>query len=455
MYYCTTVTLRFLLPLFFASLFILTIGTRLESSDAQVMYETSRALAFERTFALPMDFGLPQIRRGADGRYYSQYDPGLPLLAAPLVYASDALAQRQLWNRYAFAAYMVRWISALSVAGGLSAAYTLAKDIYRRHRLALALALVGGLCTPLWTYGRLFFAEGLLAGCAAGAFLWGYRGRWLLAGAALGLAILTRAAMAIYLLPLLWLMARDKRRRQPLTSAFFQFVLFPIVAAVGLLYHNHLRSGDPFAFGYAGQGFTTPFWEGAFGLLFSPAKSVFLYAPPLALSVYAFPRFRRRQPALAEAILLASAAALLVYGSWWAWHGGWSWGPRFLLPLLPLWLLPLGELVLIAPRPPWLPPLTAVLLLAGFLIALLGVFTDVNRHYARYDVVNYSLEGSPLMGAVRSALAGEFEALGTFQLPRMGWLSLSAVLMPMILMTACIISFALMLYIGKYREADW
>ncbi|MBZ0309548.1 MAG: hypothetical protein K8I82_26025, partial [Anaerolineae bacterium] len=164
-----------LLFLFFAGFYILTIGTPFYSIDAQTMYDTSRALAFEQTIAFPEDFYSPQLKAGRDGRLYSQYDPGLPLMAAPVVWLSDTLAKSQLWNRYAFSAYMVEWIPAVVVAAGLCGLYALAARLYTPPK-ALMIVLGAGLCTPLWPYARMFFPEGTLAGLLMLAFWAGWQG---------------------------------------------------------------------------------------------------------------------------------------------------------------------------------------------------------------------------------------------------------------------------------------
>jgi hypothetical protein len=216
-------------------------------------------------------------------------------------------------------------------------------------------------------------------------------------------------------------------------SAFL--ISFPALAVLALLTHNLIRYDDPLRFGYAGQSFDNFPLTGAFGLLFSPGRSVFLYAPPLMLSLALFPRFWRANRTMAEAMLIAGLIALLFYGSWWAWDGGTSWGPRFLVPLIPLWMLPLGTA---SEREGWV---LMGLSLAGFLAAILGVFTDVNRH----DVVNYSLAGSPLVGAVKTALAGDIEAPGIFQLQRMGWLDFPATVVPALLVLCSVICFVMIL----------
>ncbi|NJL95722.1 MAG: hypothetical protein HC915_19325, partial [Anaerolineae bacterium] len=132
-------------------------------SDGQVMYAMARALAFDRTLALPEDYGLPQIRRGQDGAYYGQYDPGLPILLAPMLWLADQWAAYNLWDRYAYGAVVLRSTVGLGTVLGVMALYRLAATVYDPQR-ALWLALIAGFCTPLLVYARLSFAEGVLAG---------------------------------------------------------------------------------------------------------------------------------------------------------------------------------------------------------------------------------------------------------------------------------------------------
>lgn len=41
-------------------------------------------------------------------------------------------------------------------------------------------------------------------------------------------------------------------------------------------------------------------------------------------------------------LILFFITNLVVYSSWWAWGGGWAWGPRFLIPFVPILILPVA-----------------------------------------------------------------------------------------------------------------
>jgi len=187
--------------------------------------------------------------------------------------------------------------------------------------------------------------------------------RGLLGGLSLGIAVLTRpdaaAAAAVFWLygaVAAWKLMRDfpDGTRRALRWGGFAGI-GPAATVAGYFYYNFVKFGGVAQFGY------TRDWErfqielstlarviGAF--LFSPALSIFLFAPPLILAIVTARWALRRWPLEASALLLASLAHLLLlscFGS-----GGISptrltvaisdvtYGPRFMLEEVVL-LMPL------------------------------------------------------------------------------------------------------------------
>jgi hypothetical protein len=72
--------------------------------------------------------------------------------------------------------------------------------------------------------------------------------------------------------------------------------------------------------------------QGIAGLLFSPSRGLLVFSPIVAVALFA--RARRGRPVIAWT-LAAAAAQLLLYGSYSVWWGGYTYGPRYLLDLLP------------------------------------------------------------------------------------------------------------------------
>src|SRR5207253_2126141 len=92
---------------------------------------------------------------------------------------------------------------------------------------------------------------------------------------------------------------------------------------------------------------------------------------PLGLALF----WRSRKPQLrAEAIFIASQAVivLIFYAVWSSWEGNIAWGPRLILPVVPLLLWPLGALVGIR----WARVGWWLLGAAGFLVAIPGALVD-------------------------------------------------------------------------------
>lgn len=132
------------------------------------------------------------------------------------------------------------------------------------------------------------------------------------------------------------------------------FIVPVIVCGVILLWYNYIRFDRLFAFGYLHGtdandsrddhfGFNTPFLVGLYGLLFSTGKGFFFYNPSTILSFFGIKTFYQQHKAEALLILGIICGSILIYSSWWAWHGDFSWGPRFLTGLSPFFILLCGK----------------------------------------------------------------------------------------------------------------
>ncbi|RIK57785.1 MAG: hypothetical protein DCC57_01445 [Chloroflexi bacterium] len=290
---------------------------------------------------------------GPDGEVYSKKGPAPAFLAVTWYWLLRALAHMDvqigllqgtlLWNGFVTAATAVLlWRTANRLGYG--------------DRTGATLGLLFGLCTIAWPYANQFFGEPLsalsLLLCFYGLLSW-QRTRqvgWALAaGAGAGLAVTTVTAHALALAVLVayavWAVWRGERRMAApgaWISAVLAFIL-PLVVAGGLsLWYNEMRFGNPFDTGYhfdSGEGFSTPLWQGLWGLVFSPYRGLFWFTPLFIASVASLPAFARRHRAEALATGAMSLALLLLYSLWWMWWGGFAWGPRFLVPLAPFWVL--------------------------------------------------------------------------------------------------------------------
>jgi hypothetical protein len=105
--------------------------------------------------------------------------------------------------------------------------------------------------------------------------------------------------------------------------------------------------------------------------------SVFLYSPILIAALAALVAMRRRDPATMT-LLAGEFGVMLIFYAWFThWDGERSYGPRYLLPVVPLLVMPLA---------PWLARstraarrLAGVALLAGALVQVPGVLVDFSK----------------------------------------------------------------------------
>lgn len=136
---------------------------------------------------------------------------------------------------------------------------------------------------------------------------------------------------AILALPLFVPLHTLLRRRSLL------WVGLPVAASLSfLMWYNNLRFGSLLVAGYHGQGFHTPLDLGLKGLLLSPGRGLFVYSPLALPGVVGLVYMYVRRQAFAVLGALLILPRLILFAKWGAWAGGLCWGPRFLMPSLPV-----------------------------------------------------------------------------------------------------------------------
>lgn len=339
------------------ALFLILVGqAQVTILDGSSMLAVTQSIVHHASLSVPPQLGVA----GHDGvTYYSKYGLLLPLLSIVpvlLVQPLGAIAGRlDLFEAAAAATVMPL------VAGALAGALYLLGRRLGAPRAAAALVAAGSvLGTFLLPYGRDFFTEPLVALGLVVMVDRALAGRELQAGAALAFAVLARPQSAVFAPLLLGFLALRGGGLAAIARA-----LPPLaIAAIVTLAYNVYRFHDALQFGYrppVDPGFTTPLLEGARGLLLSPEKSVVLFAPAIVLVPLALLALWRRQRALVALLLALFAATFVLAATWWSWQGGWSWGPRLLIP---------GVAVVLAALGPWIGTSRSRLRLAAALFAL-------------------------------------------------------------------------------------
>ena len=332
----------------------------LNAFDSERMYQMAAGLA---------EYGLPTRYPGRET--WTKYGFGQSLISVPfyLLGKTLSLAGADIKQATIFTVSMTNIPVTVLTCWLL---YTGAKR-FTQTGVALMVAATYLLTTPALNYARTYFSEP--AGAAlllAGMLLLlpnqegsaPTRKRFVGAGACLGAMILFKPAFVCYWpvagLMVLWLAYRKSSSKESIGVKWKDALLAGAGFSIGLLAagviqiaYNYLRyhgvSNSLFRTGYEREpGFVTPLEEGLFGLLFSPGKSIFLYAPVVLLAPVGLWLMYRRFGLSGRATTLFIVGQALVgigfNALWWAWTGNFAWGPRLIMPILPLLVLPVATL---------------------------------------------------------------------------------------------------------------
>lgn len=285
----------------------------------------------------------------AHGRLYPRQAPAAALLGVPAYFVVHGVERALgLDPDHWWVLTVNSWVVSLMSVGLLSALacvlfFRVAAELWgAADRATAAAALTFAFATIWFPHATLFTADNPTAVCLLAGFYWFRVSRrpWL-AGGACGLA----AALSYgAIVPSLLVAAYGARR----TRAVPEIVAGAAVpVALALVYHAACF-GSPFAVSYGFPNmldndpaspfvlFGTPRPMRSVAVLFSPFRGLFFSSPVLLCGVIGWWKLFRRGRAAETALCCALAVYFLSYvASFRLWHGGWTFGPRVLIPLLP------------------------------------------------------------------------------------------------------------------------
>jgi hypothetical protein len=261
--------------------------------------------------------------------------------------------------------FLVGAFTSLSSATGAAAAvagfHRAAIALRAERATALGLALLLGGASVLWTYGTCFYSEAW----QAAAFVWAaallleardetagdVRARVGAAALLLVAAGLTKVTSLVFMPGFVAAVLVDGSLtpRARTRVALLLTASVAVAAAIHMAWNGY-RFGAPFDFGYDWSE-TVPrlppqafrigdLPRGLVVLLASPGKSIFVWAPPLILAAASARRFWQQQRAVAIGLAATAGIGVVFYGAYLFPEGGYSHGPRHLVPIVPLLLLP-------------------------------------------------------------------------------------------------------------------
>ncbi len=336
-----------------AAVYLLGFGAEpISTMDDQVMLSAAMNLVQTGKLTVPERFAEATPgralfgRTAATGEVYVKYPPGYPLVLAAFLMPAKA-AGHVLGGVAADIILCLPSMLALLAASILvwRTCIRLGFPAPAAHIAATGMALG----SYAWPYAGINFGEPLQMLCVAGAFYgllaaFQEESRWRLyvlgGGLALGYGVLTKSSLGL-LMPILALgalwgwTARSSFRDGLVRSSLF--ALPSLLAGAYLLLVNALLFGSAKDFGYSGETFRASALVGLREVTIGWDKGILWFAPLVVLMPVGAWKLRKHSCRWAAPTLLACCAAYVaLIACWWAYRGGSCWGPRLLLPVLPL-----------------------------------------------------------------------------------------------------------------------
>ncbi len=313
-------------------------------------------------------------------------EPFAPLALLPWLWISDGLHVGRL---------QAAMLSNIAVTAGTAALlFSIVRSLTFSLETALLTAFFYAFCTIAWPYSQRLFREplaGALLLLALGApyLLRRYKlAGFLVSGAALAAAVFTKQSAASALLGMLW--------------------VWVAMEGVKVLFYQ-----------------TDRVMRTIVNMTLSPGKGLLVYSPALILALAGFPRLWQEQPDMAVAVGLVALVHILGYGTevggtiWW---GGLNWGPRFLVPIVPLIMIAAAPAIEGLGHKRWGRVALAIIGALALFPQLSGVLVDIrkyegvlhrnvylvagNYHRAMAQVA-WDLRYNPILGQWRMLREGE------------------------------------------------
>jgi hypothetical protein len=345
----------------------------------------------------------------------------LPVISVPFYFLSTVLSV----NPVSLIAFSV---NSIIIALTALVIFCFSLDLYGSRRLAFILGLIFTTCTFILPYNTSLFPQPLQALCIVSGVFFLYKARHNrpsfmcvftrnidtahaktayfycgLAGLFFGLSIFASPTSGLFLPGFVICSFIFLRHNKKLILCFI-LTLGGLLILAGIL--NYVRFGSISEFGYGSQYGNLSLnkgWIGLVGLVLSPGKGILFYFPPIILLPLAILFSYRQNKGLSFITVYVLGVVWLYFGTIDInggsrfWSGAFAWGPRYLIPTLPLIVIMLGGLIKYPRKPHTKRLINASLIstcVAGFIVNLGGVLV-----WTEYELI-YGFDNEKLGGGI-------------------------------------------------------
>jgi hypothetical protein len=335
-----------------AVIFCLSAKGHLEIIDTEYSVRTSLAILEEGSMLIEaVDSHILAIVPEVEGtdKIYSQYGLGLVVLFLPIVLWGKAFAVLVGIDQRIPIDFLLSFYNIPFAILGLWFFRSILLRLDASRKKADAAVVLLAITTAYWKYSTTDFSEitqtAFLLG-ALNACLSTSPNKWRQVSLWCALLVAIKIVFVL-LLPIFaafaWIEGRKEIEAKGSFSRLFDFCMFLIPVGLILALANYLRFGSPLETGYGSEAasfswiFLQRDW---FDYLFSTQRGIFPFNPILLFALpgwFLIPPDNRKFAKLCIAIL---ATWFLLMCFWKSIQGGWCWGNRLLVPIIPILFIP-------------------------------------------------------------------------------------------------------------------
>lgn len=280
---------------------------------------------------------LPYYFKNVRGRIVSAYPIVPGILNTPVFFIANLLGIDLMENNKLLSMFSSSIISSLSVVF----MFLCLINICQRRRTAIIFALVYAFATSVWSVtSRGIWQHGpSLVFITISLWLLTDENNELIpySGFFLGMAVFNRPANIMLVLPLAMYVFFHHRKK------FHRFAFLATMPAILMSWYSYVYWHNIMQLGqFLGiKGFSGNFLKGLAGLLFSPGRGLFLFTPISILSfIYLFyVLFSKKEKPLYKHMAAAGILLILLYAKWFMWWGGFCFGSRLLIEIIPILII--------------------------------------------------------------------------------------------------------------------
>jgi hypothetical protein len=328
---------------------------QIENPDTHLRLTQTRIMVDDHSVGLPNNIGEDShgnIAINSEGKRFMVYNLGQSIVFIPIYIFAENFTSSST-SAYYLTAFLVSFINYLIHVICTFLLYKISIELGRDKKTSIVVALFFGLTSYSFvfaqsTYEHHFEMLAILA-CYYLALNKSSRNIGVLIGLCVSLGMVFRTT-TIFVVPGIILLLNNRKYT-------IQLIISSGIGVFGVLLYNYLRFDNIFQSGYslawslAHGAYLNDFWslkdvaKSIFGFVFSPGKGLLFFSSTMFLSIFYFRSFYKRNDRFVRSILATITIYFIVFSANFAWHGSvWSFGPRYILPVLPLLYLPLIEL---------------------------------------------------------------------------------------------------------------